>query len=294
MESIKFHNDWIEKIGAVVENYKIYEDKFLLSEVNASNNFDLPARIEFGIIICTGGSAELSINFRPVVIKDRGIVINMLPNIIQVKSMSTDFKVKIILLEAEFAKTIIFDLSNMTQEMLNLHRMPYLELPHVDYAIFNKYYELMCLLIDSKDDESKSDSLTSLFSSLGYYMRRTLNNQDYHRDETGLRNEIIFQEFIVLASSSFTEEKAVNFYASHFSLTPKYFSQIIKQVSGKSASEWIDEFVLLESQSLLRHSSLSIQEIAYKLNFESASLYGRYFKSHMGVSPGLYRKVYQK
>ena len=66
-------------------------------------------------------------------------------------------------------------------------------------------------------------------------------------------------------------------------------SALIKEVSGRSAAQWIDDYVILEAKSLLKYSDLSIQEIAYRLNFSTQSFFGKYFKQHTGISPGQYK-----
>ena len=38
-----------------------------------------------------------------------------------------------------------------------------------------------------------------------------------------------------------------------------------------------------------KSTNMTIQEIAYSLNFPSASFFGKYFKRHMGMSPLEYR-----
>ncbi len=69
------------------------------------------------------------------------------------------------------------------------------------------------------------------------------------------------------------------FYARRLNITPKYLSTVSKDVSGKTAARWIDEAVILEAKSLLRYSGMSIQEIAYHLNFSTQSFFGKYFNS---------------
>mgnify|MGYP003297548408 CR=1 FL=1 len=58
-----------------------------------------------------------------------------------------------------------------------------------------------------------------------------------------------------------------------------------EQTSGKKATEWICDFVIMEAQSLLRYSGLSVHEISERLNFPSQSAFGKYFKYQVGVSP---------
>ena len=72
-------------------------------------------------------------------------------------------------------------------------------------------------------------------------------------------------------------------------LTPKYFSSLIKQDSGKTAGEWISEMLLLESKVRLQDKSQSIAQIAYDVNFSDPSHFGKFFKKHTGMSPLKYR-----
>ncbi len=64
-------------------------------------------------------------------------------------------------------------------------------------------------------------------------------------------------------------ERNVSF-AKQLNITPKYLSSVVKEVSGKTAARWIDESVILEAKALLKYSGMSIQEIAYHLNFSAA------------------------
>ena len=52
----------------------------------------------------------------------------------------------------------------------------------------------------------------------------------------------------------------------------------MKEISGKTAGEWIDSLVVLEAKALLKSSELSIQEIADELHFANQSFFGKYFK----------------
>ena len=72
-------------------------------------------------------------------------------------------------------------------------------------------------------------------------------------------------------------------------ITPKYLTTLIKRVSGKSVSEWIDSYVILEAKPCSKYSSKSIQEIAYYLNFPNQSFFGSYFKRIAGMSPTQYK-----
>ena len=78
------------------------------------------------------------------------------------------------------------------------------------------------------------------------------------------------------------------YYAGKMFLTPKHLSTVVKEVSGKTAGEWIDSLVILEAKALLKSSEQSIQEIADELHFANQSFFGKYFKHHTGMSPKEY------
>ena len=86
-----------------------------------------------------------------------------------------------------------------------------------------------------------------------------------------------------------TRYRGVKFYADKLCLTPNYLSGVVKDYTGKTATEWVNEFVILEAKILLTDSELSIQEIAYQLHFTDQSAFGKYFKQLVGISPKLYR-----
>lgn len=81
----------------------------------------------------------------------------------------------------------------------------------------------------------------------------------------------------------------MTFYANKLCLTPKYLSKLVKQASGRSAPDWIDEFVILEAKNMLKYSNMPIKEIVFRLNFPNQSFFYRFFKTHTGMTPSEYR-----
>lgn len=92
-----------------------------------------------------------------------------------------------------------------------------------------------------------------------------------------------------LLEENFKRERAVAFYAGKLFVTPKHLSAVLKEVSDKTAGEWIDQRVILEAKVLLRSTGLNIQEISAMLNFANQSFFGKYFRHLTGMSPRDYR-----
>lgn len=98
-----------------------------------------------------------------------------------------------------------------------------------------------------------------------------------------------FCRFIQLLTRYFMQDRSVAFYAEKMNLTPKYLTTVIREVSGKTASQWIDDVIVQEACHRLSLSEHSIQQIAYELNFPNQSFFGVYFKNKTGTSPSSYR-----
>lgn len=74
------------------------------------------------------------------------------------------------------------------------------------------------------------------------------------------RAEEYFKQFTELLGEHYKHERSVGFYARQLCITPKYLTTLIKRISGKSVSEWIDSYVILEAKTLLKYSNMSVQE----------------------------------
>ena len=87
----------------------------------------------------------------------------------------------------------------------------------------------------------------------------------------------------------YAHERSVSFYAEKLGITPAHLSTTVRQATGKTCGEVISSMIIMEAKTRLRETDLSIQEIAYSLNFPSLSFFGKYFKRHVGVGPLEYR-----
>ena len=101
--------------------------------------------------------------------------------------------------------------------------------------------------------------------------------------------EELANKFFGLIMKHFKENKDVAFYADKLCITSKYLTMVIKEVSGKSAKDWIVEYIVLEIKALLKNTNMNIQEIAVKTNFANQSSLGRFFRKHTGMSLSQYR-----
>jgi len=99
-----------------------------------------------------------------------------------------------------------------------------------------------------------------------------------------------FQRFLTLLTQSEVKHRTVESYANELCITPKYLSIVCKKHSGKTANEWICEYVMEDIRYYLKHSDLSIKQVADLLGFPNPSFFGKYVKDHFGLTPIELRK----
>ena len=120
---------------------------------------------------------------------------------------------------------------------------------------------------------------------------------DYLRDENiraaalpdNTRQRRMFEAFMKLVKDNHNTERMVGFYADKLCVTPKYLSKVVREVSGRSAPDWIDGFVIMSAKSMLKYSDMTVKEIAIELNFPNQSFFSKFFKSQTGLTPNEYR-----
>lgn len=95
----------------------------------------------------------------------------------------------------------------------------------------------------------------------------------------------IFKKFTSLLTATNPKPREVKWYADALGVTPKYLTTVVKRLSRKTVSEWIDEVVMAEVRKNLIHTDDNIREIAKSLGFNNAAFFGKYVRNHSGMTP---------
>lgn len=109
-------------------------------------------------------------------------------------------------------------------------------------------------------------------------------------DKNMNRNYQLTHEFKKLVEEHYVTWNSIGTYASHLGISAKHLTEVVKEETGSTALQIIHEKLLLESQYLLKHTTISIKQCADKLGFETASYFSRFFKTHTNRSPNDFRK----
>lgn len=104
----------------------------------------------------------------------------------------------------------------------------------------------------------------------------------------------LLRDFKQQVEQQYTTWHKVQDYAAAVHVTPKHLSQTVKQLTGKTAKEVIQDRLVLEAQRLLLHTDLSIKEIAYRTGFEEPLHFSSFFKKQAGMAPTKFRAAHRK
>lgn len=258
--------------------------------------FQYPFRFDGYIIIyCLKGKISLDVNLDSFQISANSLVFNVPGNIIRVSGVDPgdkDLHFIVVAMSKDFMSNVRFDFNRIFNESVALMDNPCIVLNKSEEAVCKMYLNLASVLL--RDNmENKMEALGSLVSSLSYYLGSIWSgrlSEAVHKPQSpSVKAKYIYDQFLRLVTDYHTSERNMAFYADKLCLTPKYLSKLVKSVNGRSAPDWIDSFVILESKNLLKYSDLSIKEIVVKLNFPNQSVFYKFFKSHTGKTPSQYR-----
>lgn len=255
--------------------------------------FRFPSRLNALIIgVGTEGETSLTSNLQEFRLKKDSLFIFSPKHILQVQS-NNRFKAHLIVIAPDFLKRINIDTKRMMPLFLQFGSLPCMELTHAESQSIRSFISMVEQELKGSETDFSSEIIGGLIAATIYKVGDILTHYLTEHPEVDSpihnRAEEYFRQFTELLGEHYKHERSVGFYARQLCITPKYLTTLIKRISGKSVSEWIDNYVILEAKTLLKYSNMSVQEIAYYLNFPNQSFFGSYFKRNAGMSPSQYK-----
>lgn len=275
----------------VPEIHRIGEDLLLIEDYKIKEEYSEPFKLDITTaIIYEEGSVDMRINMREYHITAPAMVVMLSGQTIQYLSTDHHPKVKAMV----FSNRLLEGLFNDSHTSATLYRtmqdQPVLQLNEDDRYVLDQFYQFMLGIIKAPTGEYRLEAAKHLILTVfyGYMVKENENNQI--DNEPRNRAIDLSDAFLELLRTDFRMSRDVGHYADRLFVTPKYLSRCIKEVTGRTATDWIDSYVLNESKALLASTRLTIQQISDQLGFLSTALFGKYFKRVEGITPSAYRK----
>ncbi len=273
-------------------------DNLDFSETNDHTDYiftNHPVKVSFvSVILCLAGQIRFRYNLQEIEICVNDVFVVQKGTIGEFLGMSKDARIVVMAFDPEYFRTVSQIEAVMTTQR-RLHHSPCFHLTDERMEETLTIYRLMKAKILEKDNPFRKGALLGYAQALaynGYYQQyASLSSENEKSREKTSRKQELYDQFIKEVQRNYTKERNISFYANELCVTSKYLSQVVHQVSGRFASEWISEFVILEAKALLKSRKYTVQQIADMLHFANQSFFGVYFKRYTGYSPTAYKEM---
>ncbi len=275
-------------------------DDFFVLDIRYDDKLDFlkyPCRYDgYTAIFCLSGRLTVEINLKSYDLHPHSLLIGTPGNILKVEKPPQEgldsLRFIVVALSSDYLSGINLDFGKLFTGQFGILADPCLRLEGRNLLFCSRYLELVEQILH-EDFPNRREAVGSLIASLFYLLDGAWKDQELRKPEssdvTTSRVKSVFEQFMTLVTEHHNSQHSVAFYADQIGLTPKYLSKLVRQASGRTASDWIDAFLILEVKNLLKYSDIPIKEIVFNLKFSNQSVFCKFFKSHVGMTPKDYR-----
>lgn len=291
IEEFKKYKEEAEYVDYVDDNVVVARNMEKLPYSNQMIRLNL-----FIIVACIEGKIQLSINGKEYRLQAGEAFVCLPTTIMSNMLLSPQHKVSLIGFSTKFLQQTVKREKAAEKALYYLYKNPVFAKSSEEKTKgnhnFNLYYQLIIDKINDSSHRYRQEILDYLFSALFHEMLAGIQKHydETEETETGTsRSKQIFKQFMEELTADGGIHRSVTHYADLLCYSPKYLSAAIKEVSGHTPTEWINEYAIEQIKHQLKHSEKSIKEIAADFNFPNQSFFGKYIKTHLGMSPARYR-----
>ena len=290
----RLESTWIWQYGH--DTIPCWDGKLLIVDVDAHKTLTetnaLPGSVAaYGYIFVLQGWMSMLYNGREVHCTKNDLIVYTPGFTISVIAISDDYRGICLVADKDFA----FESPTM-RDAIRAAYLPAIELSEPRLSLEEE--DIRCLMelmgiirryLSSPDHPFRSEGIRNTYGlfllELTAIQERTIRDRHFPR-----RIEELFFDFLRLVPIHFSEHHDVGFYASQLCITPRYLSQIVRDVSGRTVVDYINEMLLMEASYLLQQTSFPIVDIADRLHFSEPASFTRFFTRMKGMSPRDFRK----
>ena len=244
---------------------------------------------EVRILLVKKGTAKYTIGYQKYSIK-AGDLLMVPPNVIfSMDWKSDDFYPYGLTFTLQFAE---LDTLNNARILSMLDEVLHLKLEGEDITMLSSFFlKMKCFLDNGTPDLSGFKSIIKSF----LYMLLPLSGQNNHviTNNSITRRHEVFQAFLKLLRGMAIPERSISYYATALSVTENYLSTSVKEESGRTVMQFINEKTV-SCIKIYLNEGLILDEISEKTKLGNSSSLIRFFKKETGETPTEYRSRMRK
>ena len=242
-------------------------------------------------IICEEGSLDLDYEGRHLCLRRRDFAILYNPGNIAAVRPGENFKGEFLYISNRYitgeSNADNFNVPAMTLIILN----PILHLSEEDFQIVKADLELLKERMRNARHRARKFMIESVYSLHVYDLHDIIMRELEGRHSPRHSQEIVARFVEMLRNGDYMTHRDLHHYASAIPIADAYLTQVVRSVTGKPATYWIELFTAGEIYRLVRNTDLPFSQIAERLNFSSLSHFSRFVTGHFGKSPSMLRKA---
>ena len=267
----RYGDNYFSETISLIMNFEPYVHRVVLGR---------PSRTpEHRIILVRRGTSTINVSYNDYDLQEGHLLIIPANSVLIKKAQSDDYNVF----------CVAFRIPEVEHLGLIDYKESHIKLSDADRRVVENYFRLLEQLIKSKSINQQGVNHLIISLLYGVY---TLY-QEVSRPVAPVRPDRsleIMNGFTRLLLEQEYPVRKPEYYAGKLNITKGHLADIVKEKSGKTTMDWINERTILLAQAMLASSGEMIETIGEKLFIGDASQFVKFFKKHTGETPNEYRK----
>lgn len=242
-------------------------------------------------VVCLKGKAQFSDIDRLITLNPGDVLIRMPGSIVSGCMVSPDFDCKVLcmwpeVLKKQSTETGFFD------KAMRIIDNPVISMGYnADLIMLMEAY---ATILKIKFRHKELHNYKVIVNHIIDCLLHELFNKIPVEDSTGIEathgsKYVLFKRFVEVLTRDKGLSRSVKAYASQLHVSAKYLSAVCREVSGKTAFDWINDSLRKEIERMLRYTDLSMKEISARLAFADSSAFSKYVHQQFGMPALAYR-----
>ncbi|RZJ78284.1 MAG: AraC family transcriptional regulator [Chryseobacterium sp.] len=268
-------------------NIYIQEDKLRLNPIHQPFGLD-----HYAIIIISSGECSVKVNLDTYTLKKNQVLISPPNCIFHFLSIDDNLTFKIISFSPHLVDEMEVYRNHADQFKFLAFKYPnIITMDNQQTASISEMVEILKRKTEPANEHPfKKEVILHALVILTFEISAALKGELNIQSNQLTRKEDLVRKFLELVHQYFKKEHQVGFYAERLAVTANYLSKTTKSEGGKSASEIIEDMLILEANILLRQPDISISQVADMLSFSDQFIFSKFFKSKTHASPVSFRQ----
>ena len=246
----------------------------------------VPYRVDdFRFIAFQKGDVDITANLLKFHVTDNTVGFMGNGGIIQMDRISSDVSMSGIVVKEDFLRRAMGGRLPVTFNG-RVHNF-YLQVTAQECDIVVRMILTLRLLVE--DPHYSREASASLIAAIVNYIAGLYERYGADVPATRSRQQDVFNRFIALVNEQCFHHHTLDYYADKMCITQRYLGTLVKQASGTTAKEWIDRALINEAKVALRHSDITVAQLADSLSFPNPAFFSKFFKRMTGMTPSQYK-----